>query len=83
MGDVVSFSRWLFSRVCVSCEETEPCRCADDIKGSVWRLNGTTGYIQQFNDGAPYYGTWHGGRTGAMESLDACKAAVEKAVWHD
>ena len=79
---VVEFSRWRYSRVCISCEVGEVCRCTDDIMGSLWLLNGTSGAVQQFHDGAAFYGTWAGGRSGAMENLDSCKAAVERAVWH-
>ncbi|ESW92969.1 hypothetical protein NKL07_22145 [Mesorhizobium sp. C280B] len=79
---VVAFSRWRFSRVCIICEEGETCHCTDEIKGSLWLLNGTSGMVQQFHGGSSFYGTWADGRTGAMETLDDCKAAVEKAVWH-
>lgn len=83
MSVVVPFSRWRYSLECQSCEEGEVCLCTDDIKKRVWSLAGTTGAVQQFHDDGPYYGTWDGGRTGAMETLDACKRRVERAVCHD
>lgn len=82
MSEVVPFSRWRHSLVCISCEVGEVCRCTDDLKGAVWTLNGTDGMIQQFLSDGPYYGKWHGGRTGSMTDLDDCKAAVERAVCH-
>lgn len=80
MPDVVEFSRWRHSLVCISCEEGEACLCTEADKGGLWLLHGTEGAIQQFQHDGPYYGTWGSGRTGAMETLDACKAAVERAV---
>lgn len=83
MADVVHISRWRCARICATCEEGEVCRCAEDQKSRVWLLDGTEGVIQQFLGDGPFYGTWGSGRTGAMTELDACKARVEKAVWHD
>ena len=83
MTEVVAFSRWRPFRECRTCEDGEVCHCVEQDKSRVWRLHGTTGVVQQFHDGGSYYGTWESGRTGSMTDLDACKAQVEKAVWHD
>jgi hypothetical protein len=82
MSEVVEFSRWQHARVCITCEDGEACFCSDEDKGFQWVLQGTSGMIQRFREGGPFYGSWSTGRTGAMTDLDACKAAVEKAVWH-
>lgn len=79
-AQVTEFSRWRHSLICTWCEEGEVCRCPDAMKTRLWLLTGTTGAIQHFHCDGPFYGTWREGRTGAMESLDGCKAAVEKAV---
>jgi hypothetical protein len=80
MSGVVKFERWRHQRECQACEEGEVCGCTDDIMMSVWRLNGTNGRVQQFLSDGPFYGTWAGGRTGAVGDLEACKATVERAV---
>lgn len=83
MAEVIEFSRWRPFRQCHACEEGEACHCVERDKSRLWRLHGTTGRVQQFLESGSYYGTWEGGRTGAMVDLDACKARVEKAVRHD
>ncbi|MBN9235168.1 MULTISPECIES: hypothetical protein [Phyllobacteriaceae] len=82
MSGLLEFTRWRFSRVCTIHERGDVCTCTEQEKTRLWLLHGTSGAIQQFLGDGPYYGIWDDGRTGAMTTLDGCKAAVEKAVWH-
>lgn len=80
MAEPVPFRRWRHSRVCISCEEGEVCRCTDAVMSSLWTLNGTVGAVQQFVSDGPYYGTWGSGRTGSITTLEACQLLVEEAI---
>lgn len=85
-ASVTPINRWSLVLQCAVCDKPVPanarcdpnCVYDPDLVNRVWSFYGTSGKIEQFLDGA-YYGTWHGGRTGAMDCLDECKAAVERA----
>jgi len=64
------------------------CDCERFMKAATWRLYVDGGFnygaaIQQFYADGPFYGTWEcggGGRTGAVETFEACREHVENAV---
>jgi hypothetical protein len=71
---------WVHLRPCRVHDEAQ-CDCEPVMHIDVWRLTDDAGRVlgsvQRFYDDAPYYGTWAGGRTGAMGDLIRCQARVE------
>lgn len=70
MDNVVLLSRWVFVGVA-------------EFEHRTWLLNrhddgSFDGMVQTF--GHAFYGTYAGGRTGAVGTLDACKRMVEQHV---
>lgn len=86
-AQVIPINRWVFSIYCSVCNEPRSrslscVNCCYDptLTSRVWLLQPTSGKVEQFiGEKSPYYGTWLGGRTGAVETLDACKRMVEEA----
>lgn len=85
-AQIIPINRWIYQKFCAVCDEPweniascDMCLRSENLYDERWLLYGTAGKIERFTNG-PYYGSWPGGRTGAMIDFEWCKREVEKAV---
>lgn len=74
---------WTHQRGCGE-HFNQPCDCDDVFKHDLWLLTNDAGQdigcVQRFHDGLSFYGSTANGRTGAMDDLRKCQAAVELMI---
>lgn len=70
---------WTIEHPCHTCGKFVGCEDAGHERYTAWVLRNDTGAeiatVQQFHDGAPFYGTTEYGRSGPMSSLESCQAS--------